>query len=130
MSSSKSIEASPLRREAAGVTMLALGIFLGVALLLHLLAALHLTTDARASVGWVGAYLARPIVWLFGWPAALLLPVAIQRLAGGDAAAASATFRQASEIGDRFGDPDLAALGRLGRGPVGYAVSEAAAAVP
>jgi DNA-binding CsgD family transcriptional regulator/tetratricopeptide (TPR) repeat protein len=46
----------------------------------------------------------------------LLLPVAIQRLAGGDAAAAHATFRQAAEIGDRFGDPDLAALGRLGRG--------------
>ena len=76
MSSSNSIEASPIRREAAGVSLLALGIFLGVALLLHLAAALHLTADARASVGWLGAYLARPVVWLFGWPAALLLPLA------------------------------------------------------
>jgi DNA-binding NarL/FixJ family response regulator len=46
----------------------------------------------------------------------LLLPVALQSLAGGDAAAAYATFSQAAKIGDRFGDPDLTTLARLGRG--------------
>jgi DNA-binding NarL/FixJ family response regulator len=46
----------------------------------------------------------------------LLLPVALQSLAGGDAAAASATFSQAGKIGERFGDPDLTTLARLGRG--------------
>jgi ATP/maltotriose-dependent transcriptional regulator MalT len=46
----------------------------------------------------------------------LLLPLAIQRLVEGDAAAAYATFGQAAKIGDRFGDRDLAALARMGRG--------------
>jgi DNA-binding CsgD family transcriptional regulator len=46
----------------------------------------------------------------------LLVPVALQCLQGGDAATAHATFGQAAEIGDRFGDPDLTTLGGLGRG--------------
>jgi DNA-binding CsgD family transcriptional regulator len=46
----------------------------------------------------------------------LLLPVAIRSLAGGDAAAANATFSQAAKIGKRFGDQDLTTLARLGRG--------------
>ncbi len=46
----------------------------------------------------------------------LLLPVALQSLAGGDAAAAYATFSQAAKIGDRFRDPDLTTLARLGGG--------------
>jgi len=46
----------------------------------------------------------------------LLLPVAIRSLAGGDAAAANATFSQAAKIGDRFGDQDLTTLARLGQG--------------
>ena len=46
----------------------------------------------------------------------LLLPVAIRSLAGGDAAAANATFSQAAKIGERFGDQDLTTLARLGRG--------------
>lgn len=46
----------------------------------------------------------------------LLLPEAVQRLAGGDAAAAYATFSQAADIGDRFHDPDLTTLAGLGRG--------------
>ncbi len=46
----------------------------------------------------------------------LLLPSALGSLAEGDAPGAHATFSRAAETGDRFGDPDLAALGRLGRG--------------
>jgi len=46
----------------------------------------------------------------------LLLPAALQSLAQGDAAAAYATFSQAAKVADRFGDPDLTILARLGRG--------------
>jgi ATP/maltotriose-dependent transcriptional regulator MalT len=46
----------------------------------------------------------------------LLLPVALLSLVGGDAAAAYATSSQAAKIGDRFRDPDLTTLARLGRG--------------
>jgi len=46
----------------------------------------------------------------------LLLPVALQRFAEGDAAAAYAAFGQAAKLGDRFGDRDLATLARAGRG--------------
>jgi DNA-binding CsgD family transcriptional regulator/tetratricopeptide (TPR) repeat protein len=46
----------------------------------------------------------------------LLLPAALQSLAQGDAAAAHATFSQAAKVADRFGDPDLTILARLGRG--------------
>jgi DNA-binding CsgD family transcriptional regulator len=46
----------------------------------------------------------------------LLVPAALQRLVGGDAAAAYAGFSQAAKIGDRFGDRDLVTLAQLGRG--------------
>jgi DNA-binding NarL/FixJ family response regulator len=46
----------------------------------------------------------------------LLVPVALQSLAEGDAATAYATFDQAGKVGDRFGDPDLMTLARLGQG--------------
>jgi len=46
----------------------------------------------------------------------LLLPLALQRLAEGDAATAHATFGQAAKIGDRFGDRDLATIARAGQG--------------
>jgi len=47
----------------------------------------------------------------------LLVPIGMQSLlVEGDGAAAHATFSQAAEIGDRFGDPDLAALAQHGRG--------------
>ncbi|HEY3079594.1 MAG TPA: LuxR C-terminal-related transcriptional regulator [Chloroflexota bacterium] len=46
----------------------------------------------------------------------LLMPVALRCLAEGDVATAYATFGRAAEIGDRFRDPDLMTLGRLGRG--------------
>ena len=46
----------------------------------------------------------------------LLVPAALQSMAGGDATEACATFSQAAEIGGHFHDPDLLNLGRLGRG--------------
>jgi DNA-binding NarL/FixJ family response regulator len=46
----------------------------------------------------------------------LLYPVGLQHLVEGDAATAAATFDQAAKIGERFGDPDLIALARLGLG--------------
>jgi DNA-binding NarL/FixJ family response regulator len=46
----------------------------------------------------------------------LLLPVAMQGLATGDAATAYAACSQAAMIGDRFGDPDLKSFAGMGRG--------------
>ncbi|PSL08309.1 LuxR family transcriptional regulator [Haloactinopolyspora alba] len=46
----------------------------------------------------------------------LMVPTALQALGSGDPAAASTLFAAVSDIADRFGDPDLVALGRLGRG--------------
>jgi DNA-binding NarL/FixJ family response regulator len=46
----------------------------------------------------------------------VLFPVALQSLMQGDAAAAYPIFKQAAAIADRFVDPDLMTLCRLGRG--------------
>jgi ATP/maltotriose-dependent transcriptional regulator MalT len=46
----------------------------------------------------------------------LLMPVGVQRLAAGDAAAAYATFEHVIQISDRFRDPDLRGMGQVGRG--------------
>ncbi|MBB4929987.1 DNA-binding CsgD family transcriptional regulator/tetratricopeptide (TPR) repeat protein [Lipingzhangella halophila] len=59
----------------------------------------------------------------------LLLPGALRSLEGGDPSAAYAVFGEAIEIADRFGDPDLVALSRLGRGQALVAMGEAGAGV-
>lgn len=46
----------------------------------------------------------------------LLIPVAVQAMEGGDAATAYDTFAEVAAVAARFGDADLAAFGRLGRG--------------
>jgi DNA-binding CsgD family transcriptional regulator len=46
----------------------------------------------------------------------LLLPVALQSVAAGDVAGANATFNEAAEIADRFGDRDLMAFAQHGQG--------------
>lgn len=46
----------------------------------------------------------------------LLLPTAIQAMFGGDPESAYTTFSRAAEIGDRFHDPDVVTLARLGEG--------------
>ena len=46
----------------------------------------------------------------------VLVPAGLANFAEGDPATGYATFTRATEIGERFGDPDLLAFGRLGRG--------------
>ena len=46
----------------------------------------------------------------------LLVPLGLRALAGDDPASAVETFGRVAEIGERFGDPDVLAFGRLGRG--------------
>lgn len=46
----------------------------------------------------------------------LLVPAGLHEFGEGDPAAGYATFARATEIGERFADPDLMALGGLGRG--------------
>jgi DNA-binding CsgD family transcriptional regulator/tetratricopeptide (TPR) repeat protein len=46
----------------------------------------------------------------------VLIPTALQSLASGDAASAHGIFGQAAKIGDRFHDPELMTLARVGLG--------------
>jgi DNA-binding NarL/FixJ family response regulator len=46
----------------------------------------------------------------------ILVPTAIQTMYDGDLATAYATFDRAAKVGDRFGDPDLMTMARLGLG--------------
>jgi DNA-binding CsgD family transcriptional regulator len=59
----------------------------------------------------------------------LLFPAGLQHLAEGDAATAAATFDQAAKLGERFGDPDLITLARLGLGCSMIPLGETAAGV-
>lgn len=59
----------------------------------------------------------------------LLLPVALQSIAEGDAATAHATFDQAGKFGDRYHDPDLVTLAGLGKGQALIRLGETAEGV-
>jgi S-DNA-T family DNA segregation ATPase FtsK/SpoIIIE len=65
-----------LRRELTGIAMMLFAVFLAGALGVLALAELRSGVDVRGNVGWVGWYLARPLVMLVGWPAAALAPLA------------------------------------------------------
>jgi DNA-binding CsgD family transcriptional regulator len=56
----------------------------------------------------------------------LLIPPALHALRGGDPGAAHLGFIEVTGIADRFGDPDLYALGRLGCGQALVAMAEVA----
>ena len=66
---------SSLKRELTGIALLLFGFFLAAALGVLALAHLRFGVDVRGNVGWVGWWLARPLVALLGWPAAALTPV-------------------------------------------------------
>jgi len=59
----------------------------------------------------------------------LLVPTGLGRIEAGDPAGALVTFMLAAEIGERFSDPDLMALGRLGRGQALIGLGERAPAL-
>ncbi|OLT01073.1 hypothetical protein BJF90_33445 [Pseudonocardia sp. CNS-004] len=59
----------------------------------------------------------------------LLVPAAVEFLVAGDAAEAEAASAEAVAIGERFGDPDLLALGRLGVGQALVASGRTASAL-
>lgn len=59
----------------------------------------------------------------------LLIPAGLHALAAGDGESASATFARVAATAERFGDPELAALGRLGRGQALVATGAAAEGV-
>jgi DNA-binding CsgD family transcriptional regulator len=59
----------------------------------------------------------------------LLLPLALESLGHGDGLAAFATCSEMAKIGERFGDPDVTAFGRLGRGQALIAQGDTAAGV-
>ena len=66
---------SHLKRELTGIALLLFSVFLAGALGALALAQLRTGLSVRGSVGWVGWYLARPLVSLLGWPAAALTPL-------------------------------------------------------
>ena len=57
----------------------------------------------------------------------LIVPAALQAVMQGDIIRAGEMFEQVLEIADRFGDPDLQAMGRLGRGSSLIGMGEVAA---
>ncbi|HEY5440448.1 MAG TPA: DNA translocase FtsK 4TM domain-containing protein [Gemmatimonadaceae bacterium] len=65
---------SSLRRELSGIALLLFAVFLAGALAAFGLAELRTGVDVRGNVGWLGLWLARPLVSLVGWPAAVLTP--------------------------------------------------------
>jgi DNA-binding CsgD family transcriptional regulator/tetratricopeptide (TPR) repeat protein len=79
---------------------------------------LLLRGEVARSGGWLGR--ARRLLDVRGGDCAergyLLVPAALQHLVDGDPAAAEAASAEAAAIGERFGDPDLLALGWLGVG--------------
>jgi S-DNA-T family DNA segregation ATPase FtsK/SpoIIIE len=66
---------SSLKREIVGIALLLFAFFLAAALGVLALAQLRFGVDVRGNVGWVGWWLARPLVKLVGWPAASLTPL-------------------------------------------------------
>jgi S-DNA-T family DNA segregation ATPase FtsK/SpoIIIE len=65
-----------VQREITGIALLLFAVFLAGALAALALAQLRFGVDVRENVGPVGWYLAYPLVWLVGWPAAAIAPLA------------------------------------------------------
>ncbi len=63
-----------LKRELIGIALLLFAVFLAGALVTLAVAAPGAGAVVRTNVGWVGWWLARPLVFVLGWPAAALVP--------------------------------------------------------
>ncbi|HEV7994469.1 MAG TPA: DNA translocase FtsK 4TM domain-containing protein [Gemmatimonadaceae bacterium] len=63
-----------LKRELIGIALLLFSVFLAGALIALAASTLRGGVDVRHSVGFVGYYLAYPVVSFFGWPGAALVP--------------------------------------------------------
>ncbi|MDB4893178.1 MAG: cell division FtsK/SpoIIIE, partial [Gemmatimonadetes bacterium] len=66
---------SGLKRELSGIALLLFAVFLAVALITLGLAEAGTGVGVRSNVGWLGDWLARPLVAFVGWPAAALTPL-------------------------------------------------------
>jgi hypothetical protein len=67
--SDRTARSSAIRREIGGIALLLFAVFLAGALATFALAELRTGVDVRGNVGWLGYWLARPIVAFIGWPA-------------------------------------------------------------
>ena len=65
---------SGLRRELIGIALLLFAVFLVGALAAFGLAEAGTGVGVRSNVGWLGYWLARPLVAFVGWPSAVLVP--------------------------------------------------------
>jgi S-DNA-T family DNA segregation ATPase FtsK/SpoIIIE len=68
------VGSSGLKRELSGIALLLFAVFLAGALAAFGLAEAGTGVGVRSNVGWLGYWLARPLVAFVGWPAALLTP--------------------------------------------------------
>jgi DNA segregation ATPase FtsK/SpoIIIE, S-DNA-T family len=69
------VGSSALKRELSGIALLLFALFLAVALVTLGLAEAGTGVGVRSNVGWLGYWLARPLVAFVGWPAAALTPL-------------------------------------------------------
>jgi len=69
------VGSSGLKRELSGIALLLFALFLAVALVTLGLAEAGTGVGVRSNVGWLGYWLARPLVAFVGWPAAALTPL-------------------------------------------------------
>jgi S-DNA-T family DNA segregation ATPase FtsK/SpoIIIE len=69
------VGSSVLKRELSGISLLLFALFLAVALITLGLAEAGTGVRVQSNVGWLGNWLARPLVAFVGWPAAALTPL-------------------------------------------------------
>src|SRR5262245_6819577 len=71
----KAARRAELVRELKGIGLILFGLFLAGALAAVGIASLRNGFNANGTVGVIGSILVEPIVWMFGWPAAVLAPL-------------------------------------------------------
>jgi hypothetical protein len=75
LANTKAVTHSTLKREILGIGLLLFAVFLLGAFIALGLAQLRAGVSVHDSVGFVGTFLANPLVKFFGWPAAFLIPL-------------------------------------------------------